>query len=344
MLYYIYPTKKNVSFSIVARHHLRYLKRLTPVYEIDEEEIPRRFFVMRPVVFVHPYFYPAEKFEDYMSKLATQSKALIGIDVADSDALSKDAVFRWGRFASAFVVPSNFSRLAYINSGFKQPVFVVPHGLEPEWYVSPPLRRFEELWKLKEQGYKLFLFFLMHSDYRKGWDLVQEFWKKLGRRDAKLVLKCGLCNDSHVKWAEETGNIYLGQWFSEEELMGLYDAADIYLLFSRGGGFEINGLEALVRGNVVIASAGGSWEEYLPPWSLVQPRARPIVMPGNHIHVGRGVEIDVDKAVDLAHTVLENLEEYKAKVREYVAKHVAPYYTWEHAAKQLYEIYLQFKY
>jgi glycosyltransferase involved in cell wall biosynthesis len=127
-------------------------------------------------------------------------------------------------------------------------------------------------------------------------------------------------------------------WLDEREKMLLYDLSDITLLFSRGGAFEINGLESLARGVPIIAHRRGAWAEYAPPWCLVPEASRVKVFADNAIHVGYGYTIDVEKAVDLAHAMLDDLDEYKARAKEYALKVLAKGYTWEAVGESLWSL------
>jgi hypothetical protein len=73
----------------------------------------------------------------------------------------------------------------------------------------------------------------------------------------------------------------------------------------------------LARGIPIIAHRKGPWAEYAPEWCLVPEALRVKVFADNAIHVGYGYTIDVEKAVDLAHVMLDNLDEYKARTKEY---------------------------
>jgi glycosyltransferase involved in cell wall biosynthesis len=122
--------------------------------------------------------------------------------------------------------------------------------------------------------------------------------------------------------------------------MLLYDLSDITLLFSRGGAFEINGLESLARGVPIIAHRRGAWAEYAPEWCLVPEASRVKVFADNAIHVGYGYTIDVEKAVDLAHAVLDDLDECKARTKEYALKVLAERFTWERVGELLRDVVL----
>jgi glycosyltransferase involved in cell wall biosynthesis len=127
-------------------------------------------------------------------------------------------------------------------------------------------------------------------------------------------------------------------WLDEREKMLLYDLSDITLLFSRGGAFEVNGLESLARGVPIIAHRRGAWAEYAPEWCLVPEALRVKVFADNAIHTGYGYTVDVEKAVDLAHAMLDNLDEYKARTKEYAQQVLAEKYTWEKVGALIWDI------
>ena len=104
-----------------------------------------------------------------------------------------------------------------------------------------------------------------------------------------------------------------------DNIVNIYRISDIYLLKTRGRSFELNGLEAFISKIPTIATKGGAWQEYFPNALkdlLVDSCGNPTVLPGNPIHIGKGVEICVDKAVDKTLEVMDNYDEYKAKIEE----------------------------
>jgi hypothetical protein len=98
---------------------------------------------------------------------------LIAVDVCDSDRMSTVAV-ELLNLADKVVVPSTFCKQVYEASGVKRQVYIVPHGVDPEWYetenvwdtrpvssINPMLIELL-LYKLKK-GKRLLLFWLWHS-------------------------------------------------------------------------------------------------------------------------------------------------------------------------------------
>lgn len=338
MIWYAYPMWHRVSFTLIAERHVRELRRRFRVYAIDERALDHVSPATRPLVVVHPYFYNAARLGERVERLLCRTRGLVGVDVADSDRLSNLAV-SMTHYAEAVVVPSEWARDAYVRSGVRVPVHVVPHGVDDSYFTEPPrVQSFGDLARLKrERGLVYLLHFCWHSPYRKGLDLVLKAYEAVRRerRDVVLVAKFmpGDSLEEHV--IRRLGGVVVKGWLSEEQKRELYDLCDVYLLFSRGGAFELNGLEALVRGEVVLAADGGPWTEYLPRFSLVRSRPCPWVLKDNPIHVGGGVEVDVERAVDRILEVVDDLDEYRARVREHVDARVRGVYTWGRAGDAL---------
>jgi len=358
---YVYPQWHTVSFSLIAQKHVEYMRKLNRVsiYEMDELQIDtympinRYRAVLHPAVFImhrviqskmkiggdsweKPYMFWREKYDQ-----------LIGVDVCDSDRMSDYAVSILNRFDKV-VVPSSFCIDIYINSGVKAKVYKVPHGVDPYWYEHPNVWKSKPvssinpmilelfLYKVKH-GVKYLLFWLMHSPDRKGWNEVVEFYRKLKkeRKDVVLILKTAIPNPTEFMAVADLGTINVYGWLDEANKMALYDLADITLMFSRGGGFEMNCLESLARGTPCVASNWGSWTDYVPPFLRVRTGRRVQPLPNNAIHVGYGYAVDVDSAVEKALDILDNYGEYKAKVEEWGRKVLVNEYRWDLVAERL---------
>jgi glycosyltransferase involved in cell wall biosynthesis len=134
------------------------------------------------------------------------------------------------------------------------------------------------------------------------------------------------------------GAIQVYGWLSEYEKTALYDLADITLMFSRGGGFEVNALESLARGTPVVTSNIGSWTDYVPPYLQVRVGEKVKVFEDNAIHVGYGYRVDVEATLDKINDILENYDDYKARVEEWRSKVLKNEYRWDVVAKRLVEV------
>jgi glycosyltransferase involved in cell wall biosynthesis len=363
-IWYVYPMWHTVSFTLVARKHIEYIRRLgVRVQEVDELAFPSLYPYSSLTAVVHPYLYLALRVLQVHSyklpprggALSTESLgywrsrygSIVAVDVCDSDRISSLAV-ELLELADRVVVPSTFCKRVYESSGVRKPVYVVPHGVDPEWYeagntwdtrparsVNPMLLELL-LYKLRK-GRKLLLFWLWHSPDRKGWPEVHQLYRRLrrSRDDVVLVLKTGAPRSNEFMQVADLGAIEVYGWLSDHDKMALYDLADVTLNFSRGGGFELNCLESLARGTPCIASDWGSWTDYLPQWLRVKRGLEVEVLPGNLFHVGRGYTVDVEDAVAKVEEILDNLGEYRARVLEYRDSVLRRRYRWDVIALEL---------
>ena len=337
-MFYAYPIFKKVSFTYIAEQHVEQLRKYFKVEIIDENSLPFLGGILRPFVLIQPYFYPFQKYEKKLQKRIHRWKGIIGVDVADSNKISKYAVHLTS-YASAIIVPSTFAKNSYVSSGVKKPVYVVPHGI-PEEYLTTPKTEPNEmkiLHNIKQmKRKKLLLCYLVHSPYRKGEDLLHKIYDtiKKERKDVMLAIK-----DMHgIKLIEEQETRIHEGWLTEQAKLELYDISDLYLLTSRGGGFEHPPLEAIARGVPVIGAEGGAWQDYMCKWMLIPSKPSGIVLEGNPIHAGVGVEMKIEKAVNRVHEILDNLDEYKAKTKEYANTVIREKFTWTKVGEQLRDV------
>ena len=255
-IWYVYPMLRRLSFTVISIRHIQELERKFRVQEIDEDAFPIIVPHSRPIVFLHPFFYPMAKYGRMIAKKIYKYGALIGVDVADSNHISPLAV-SMTNYATAMIVPSNFARQAYLRSGVKVPVYVVPHGVSNE-YFKPRTRDWgflERYVRLKEKrGYIYLLHCVYHSDYRKGTDLVLKFYVELKkeRRNVVLVLRTLTPNGPIQNIVRRFGGLIISGWMKNEDQIPIYDMCDIYLNFARGGGFEL----CLTPDEIVITEEG----------------------------------------------------------------------------------------
>jgi len=361
---YAYPIWHTVSFTLIARKHIKYMREKwkVDVHEVDELSFPTFTPVSNPVAFAHPAIFIMNRViesrrdvwgrfrREYFDWWKSHFKCLVGIDVCDSDRMSELAVYILNLYDKV-VTHSTFCVEVYRRSGVKPPVYRVPHGVDPEWYEMPnvweslpatsinPAVLQLYLYKLRRRK-KVILFWLWHSAERKGWPEVREVYRRLAteRDDVVLVLKTGIPNPIEYQQVMDLGAINIYGWLSETDKIALYDISDIVLNFSRGGGFEHTCLEALARGVPCVSSDYGSWTDYVPKFLQVRRGRKVQPLPGNKIHVGYGYTVDVDSAVDKIHDILDNLQEYKAKVLEWREKVLRKEYRWDRIARKLIEI------
>ena len=325
-IYYVYPQHHDVSFKFVAKEHIKMLKEKYTVYEIPALSFYQFTPFKYPISIIHPFFYSMwhwgnvefSFFEQYRSKVSQ----IIGVEVADSDRIAEKFIEYGNNYADKIVVNSEWSARAFKDSGLKIPIFKVVHNFnsrllakDEELKIDDQVKYIEKV--KKEKNIKLVMISLWHSNYRKGADLFHVIAKEIQkeRDDIYFLVKSGMqrTDFKDIKMFNLTGNTDF------DNIIKMYRISDLYLLPSRGGSFELNGLEAFISKIPVIATKNGAWEEYFPNALkdlLVNSCDFPTVLPGNPIHIGKGVQMCTNEAIDKILEVIDKLDEYKAKIEE----------------------------
>ena len=349
-LYYIYPMNKKISFSLISKQHIKYLSKKIKIHEIDEVVIDGLVWTTKRRILLHPILYitigdKPEMFSERVRRLKTVKKVaekLGGFETCDSDAISKVATYVLNQFDLIFV-PSNFAKKVLEKCGVQSPIEVLPHGIPEEFMrigstiISDNIKPILDI-KEKHDAI-LVLFFLMHSGYRKGADLVYKVMKRVQERykNVYLVVKRGDIIDPYLIPLRSLKTIEITGFLSTEELRQLYDACDILLCPSRGGGFEMNALEGISRGLPTIVPNAGCFLDYIQFAIPVNAPKKVKVFNDNPIHVGYGWEVDLEEFYRVVCDVIDHLPEYKerfAKVKYVVHQK----YSWKHICDRLYEL------
>lgn len=345
---YIYPLNSANSFNIVSANHVKYLRHKhisendnIEIDEVDWTQLQNLDWKEKRNVLIHPFLYQFASYESFMQNsrnfarlLATKHK-IGGFDVADSDRISKIAVDLINKI-DLIMVPSNFAKDVYIKSGVTIPVEILPHGIEDEFLTDAHIRtdniEIAKLRKLKEGGNVLILYFLVHSGHRKGADLVKEVMKRVQKKFKNVYL---VVKGKDKDYFSDIRSIYIESWMNDNDLISLYDTCDICLSPSRGGGFEMNALEAASRGLPTLVANGGCFLDlidYFIPVNVSSSTTRPL--PGNSIHIGLGHDIDVnDFEVKLVDSI-NRLDYWKDRVHGNI-KEIREKYTWREVARIL---------
>jgi glycosyltransferase involved in cell wall biosynthesis len=353
-VYYMYPMKRKMSFSYIAENHVEMLREKFNVEAIHLTAFASIVNYRRFRGYIHPFFYPlttnGEIKDAVLKRRSDMIDTLIGVDVADSNHMSRWAV-DMANYATAFIVNSKWSYDAYVQSGIKVPVHVVPHGLETEWFrdrqrpVHPVIRFIEEV--KRKQGLFVILYFLWHSGWRKGADLAFKLMECVERNHINyvLVVKKMDITDPGLRLFSRFRTFIVEGELPRDWLIDLYDVADLLLLPSRGGSFEMSGLEALGRGIPVLMPNVGPWTEYTPPglesYLWVKTAKMVTVLPGNEIHDGVGAEWDPDDACSKFMNIYSNYSEVKARVMDGV-KWIRENYSWEAIKPRLWSIHQRY--
>jgi len=355
-IYYIYPRFHQVSFTRIAKEHIKHLNQKMKVYEIDEEVLDGILWLQPRNILLHPILYTTigdnpKIFEQRQKRLKGLLKVkgrLGGFETADSDKISPIAVETLRHFDLIFL-PSTFAKETFMKSGVKQPMYVIPHGINEtlmcnQKEITNPI--IKKIQKIKERdGATLVLHFLMHSDYRKGSDLVYKAMKHLQTfyPDLYLVVKHSRKTEEIKSCFKELKLLEIKGWLSDDELRQLYDVCDICIVPSRGGGFELNALEAIARGLPTIVPKAGCFMDYIEYAIPVSISDNPTVFPDNPIHIGKGWEINLEEFIRTIEYVYIHLNEYKEKAKD-ASLHVKEKYNWKTICENLYQILKEYKF
>ncbi len=347
-LSYYYTAGREDSFTIISDHHIRAIKRLGWVEA--ESAVGRISWYSKHIKthwsIIHPTFYLFETRRQAIPLLRKYYSHVGGFDLADTDLLSPMAVHA-ASLMDLIMVPSEYSRKSYLNSGVKCRVEVVPHGLSKAYGAakkpyplkghsvlgSPEARSRVPRGESPSKDLVNVLFFYGHSWRRKGADVAYEVMKRVvsERPNVKFIVK----GRGEMPGASPP-QIRIGGFLKEKELVRLYDACQILLAPSRGGGFELNVLEGLARGLVVITSDWPAIQEYAGEHVLtIKSKGKTAdLMEKNPIHVGDGAAPDVDRCYDLVNYALDNLESLKKKA-EADAPLFRKNYSWRKTARRI---------
>lgn len=359
-IYYIRPWT-NDSFGVVGWHHITYMRQNNVKFGIEDVswEFIRTLdgLTEKKNILVHPFLYPfasgltLHKNIEVLAKLLRNKAKIGGFDVADSDKIT-DLAAHFINKLDLIMVPSDFAKDAYIRSGVRPEIVqVLPHGVPDNFIMKeehsdnsdrlqlrtvqlPTESAINRLKDLKNKGNILVLFFCMHSEWRKGADIVAGVMRKIQTRHKNVVLIS--------KSRRSTGELYPGVfncspvngWMDEEDLRRLYDVCDILLSPSRGGGFELNALESISRGVPTLVTNGGCFTDLMQYYIPINVGRYVHPLPGNPIHNGVGPECDLGDFEKKLEDVINRLDYWKGIFRGRAGE-IGEKYSWKSTALNL---------
>ncbi len=253
-----------ISFHQVAESTIQALRNLGLSVEVKDyhfdadilQDIQKK--KRNNVALLHPLFYFSEwkgvSYGDILNALSSAHSSIWGIEVADSTSIAPQFV-EWANhpLIQGFFVPSEFSLDSFLKSGVQKQTSIFPHGINE-------VKSSAKFDFLKKEKKKVVLSFLMGDPWRKGWDYIEPLIAE--HPECLFVIKTN--EDPQKPGLVREGNLLLiKEWLNEEDKASIYENSDIYLSPHRGGAFELNCLEALAHGLVVIATAFGGVMEYL---------------------------------------------------------------------------------
>jgi len=180
------------------------------------------------------------------------------------------------------VTPSNWSKIGFLKAGFDESrVLVVPHGVNQKIYKPiSDLRRkqFRDALKVSDEDFLILSLGAMTPN--KGIDILIAAFPTLKAKypHLKLALKdssnlygirihdvLASLYQQNPKLASENISksiISMSDNLTQNQLNGLYGAADCYVSSYRAEGFNLTPLEAAASGTPILITKGGSTDDY----------------------------------------------------------------------------------
>ena len=345
-IFYVYPKFRRLSFTEISKHHICYLTKYIKIQEIDEEVLDNIMWANPKNILLHPILYVTvgDKVEYFKARqkrldnLLKYRNRLGGFETTDTDAVSSISVVTLNLFDVIFV-PSTWSRNVLEKCGVDAPIEVLPHGLNSNFlrekakYVAW-LKDFKD-----KKNAILLLYFLSHSGYRKGADLVAKAVKRIQEKysNVYLVVKRGNLEDPYMGVLRLLRTFEIAGWMDEEGLANLYDTCDIVLSPSRGGGFELNALEGIARAKPTLVTNAACFLDYVKYAIPLQVECECQIFRDNPIHIGKGYQVSLTDFIDKLEYAIENLRELKQRFKVY-AKTVRQKYSWEKIGEKLFNL------
>lgn len=221
---------------------------------------------------VHHYVPNRIKMED-----GDEQKINVGYSTWETDIIPEHWVKNINDNFDLQLVPSDYNKQAYINSGIKIPVEVVPHCID-----VTPFDDAKPAYIPKYENHFKFLSVFQWVERKNPVGLLKAYFSEFyGHDDVILILKTYGTNHSEqerekikatirkLKYdtqldSNKLPKIYLlPELLSRQEMLSLYKTADCFVLPTRSEGFGIPFAEACAGENVVIAPKHGGQRDFL---------------------------------------------------------------------------------
>jgi glycosyltransferase involved in cell wall biosynthesis len=184
-------------------------------------------------------------------------------------------------FADLVIVPSNWVKNVYLDSGIKpSKVKVIPNGYDPEVYNRNPINT-----TLLDSN-KFIFTFVGNAQYRKGMDIVFQAWHKafvkadnavLFVKDTPAIYGTSNILENCIQMQYKTGCgkiIYNDDNLSEEEMAQIYKNTDVILHPYRGEGFGMHLQEAMACGALPLVTGVGAADDFINETCGIKLNAR----------------------------------------------------------------------
>jgi len=239
--------------------------------------------------------------------------------------------------ADFLIVPSFWVKKNFIQCGVTRPIFVVPHGVRPEFsYVERSLPKKGERFRFLAVG---------APNNRKGWEEIDFAWKRLFKDNPSVELYLKTTGLKDIGDSVVTiGNVIIdGRNVPLEELVKIYHSAHCFLFPTRGEGFGLTLAEAMRTGLPCISPLYSGVTEFFDPsvgFAVDYMNADiEFSFPGlgNRKWWTRGGIPDMKALCDAMLYVPQHWEE-AVEMGFRASQRISDRFTWEKSARLLYDI------
>jgi len=295
---------------------------------------------------------------EYYPRWASEApgKMLVGCTVWETDKLPR----HWPRLLNAtdlLLVPSDWNRDVFRESGVTTPIRVVPHCLRTELPAAQPWSQ-----GIDPSDY-VFYTISVWSQRKAVRDTIEVYLRTFTERDpVALIVKTSVEDLSHgfvpfggqrlLKSRRAVDRILrrykhpakvrvITEALSGERILALHERGDCYVSLCRSEGWGLGAFDAAVRGKPVIMTGYGGQTEFLPADSAYLVDYRLVTVRNGFFHSSytpdqKWAQADLERAAQLLRHVFDDPDEGRRRGAA-LKRYVEAKFDAESVARQLLE-------
>jgi glycosyltransferase involved in cell wall biosynthesis len=264
----------------------------------------------------------------------------IGYTMLEVDGIPADWIVQANALDELWV-PSSFNRQGFLDSGLKVPIFVMPLGVNPDFF-NPRVRAY------RPSSRYTFLSVFEWGERKAAETLLRAYGRAFSRQDDVLLLLKVINTDPGVDVQQQIRALDLpsggppvamiyNQDLPTHQMGSLYRSADCFVLPTRGEGWGMPIIEAMACGLPAIATDWSAQTDFMNQenaYPLHVGRLIPAVAKCPYYEGFRWADPDEEHLVELMRHVYANRDEAAAKGARASSEMLANW-TWRRAAQKI---------